>query len=73
MPDFVNELVQLLCGLDAEPWSLRPTDDDTAKLLVGANPGRVRGRLDGAGYAVRDLGLPVEQDGWMGAWEVSAQ
>jgi hypothetical protein len=73
---FESELVAILGGLDesAEPWKLRPPEsaDDPAKLLVGARPGLVRGRLEGAGYEVRDLELPVERDGWVGAWEVSS-
>ena len=72
---FEGELVALLRGFgeSAEPWKLRPpeSDGDSAKLLVGARPGLVRGRLEGAGYAVVDLGLPVERDGWVGAWEIS--
>jgi hypothetical protein len=69
------ELVAVLRGLgeDIEPWKLRPpeTPTDPTKLLVGARPGLVRGRLEGAGYEVCDLELPVERDGWVGAWEVS--
>jgi hypothetical protein len=70
------ELVAVLRGLDesAQPWKLRPLEsaDGVAKLLVGARPGLVRGRLEGAGYEVRDLELPVERDGWIGAWEVTS-
>lgn len=73
---FVEHLIMILRGLDesAQPWKLRPPENssDPPKLLVGARPGLVRGRLEGAGYEVRDLGLPVEDDGWVGAWEVSS-
>jgi hypothetical protein len=73
---FEADLVAVLFRLDesAEPWKLRPPEDagDSAKLLVGARPGLVRGRLEGAGYEVRDLELPVERDGWIGAWEVTS-
>jgi hypothetical protein len=73
---FKAELVAVLRGLDEdiEPWKLRPPESSggPAKLLVGARPGIVRGRLEGAGYEVRDLGFPVEDDGWVGAWEVSS-
>jgi hypothetical protein len=69
------ELVAVLCGLDesAEPWKLRPAEsaDALAKLLVGAQPPLVRSRLESAGYTVRDLGLPVERNGWLAAWEIS--
>lgn len=72
---FAAELVAVLRGLgeEIEPWKLRPPEspNNPAKLLVGARPGIVRGRLEGAGYEVRDLELPVERDGWVGAWEVS--
>lgn len=72
---FEAELVSVLrdLGEDIEPWKLRPTEssNDPAKLLIGARPGIVRGRLEGAGYEVTDLELPVERDGWVGAWEVS--
>lgn len=72
---FERELVSLLRGLDedVEPWKLRPpeTTNGPAKLLVGAREGVVRGRLEGTGYEVHDLGFPVEDDGWIAAWEVS--
>jgi hypothetical protein len=71
-----DELVAVLCGLDesAEPWKLRPPEqsDDSARLLVGAQPGFVRDRLEDAGYEVRDLELPVSARGWLAAWEVSS-
>jgi hypothetical protein len=68
------ELVAALCDLNesAEPWKLQPPEngDDPAKLLVGAQPDFVRNRLEDVGYEVRDLGLPVERDGWLAAWEI---
>ncbi|EMA55353.1 hypothetical protein [Halococcus thailandensis] len=71
-----DELVAVLCGLDdsAEPWKLRPPENGggPAKLLVGAQPDFVRGRLEDAGYEVRDLGLPISARGWLAAWEVSS-
>jgi hypothetical protein len=73
---FEDELVAVLRGLDesAQPWKLRPPEnaDGVAKLLVGARPGLVRGRLEGTGYEVRDLELPVERDGWIGVWEITS-
>lgn len=73
---FVEQLVMVLRGLDesAEPWKLRPPENPSgsARLLVGARPGLVRGRLERAGYEIRDLGLPIEDDGWVGAWEVTS-
>jgi hypothetical protein len=61
---FKAELVAVLRGLgeDIEPWKLRPPESPSgpAKLLVGAR------------YTVRDLELPVEREGWVGAWEVSS-
>lgn len=73
---FVEQLIMILRGLDesAEPWKLRPPENssDPAKLLVGARPGLMRGRLERAGYEIRDLGLPIEDDGWVGAWEVTS-
>lgn len=73
---FEGELVAVLRGLgeEIEPWKLRPPESPSgsAKLLIGARPGIVRGRLEGAGYEVRDLELPVERDSWIGAWEVSS-
>lgn len=72
---FKEELVTVLRGLgeDIEPWKLRPPESSSApvKLLIGAREGVVRGRLEGAGYEVHDLGFPVENDGWIAAWEVS--
>jgi hypothetical protein len=72
---FESELVAVLRGLgeDVEPWKLRPPESagDSAKLLVGARIGLVRGRLVGVGYEIHDLGLPVEDDGWIAAWQVS--
>jgi hypothetical protein len=72
---FETELVAVLreLGESAEPWKLRPpeTSNGSAKLLIGAREGLVRGRLEGAGYDIRDLELPVERDGWIAAWEVS--
>jgi hypothetical protein len=73
---FSTELVAVLSDLgdDAVPWKLRPPEsaDDPAKLIVGAQPSLVRGRLEDTGYEVRELGLPVERNGWLVAWEVSA-
>jgi hypothetical protein len=72
---FEDELIAVLRELDesAQPWKLRPPEsaDGVAKLLVGARPGLVGSRLEGAGYEVRDLELPVEHDGWIGVWEVT--
>jgi hypothetical protein len=72
---FESELVAILreLGEDVEPWKLRPPEssDEPAKLLVGARIGLVRGRLEGVGYEVHDLKLPVEDDGWVAAWQVS--
>jgi hypothetical protein len=72
---FETELVAVLRGLDesAEPWKLRPPEssNDPAKLLIGAREGLVCGHLEGTGYDIRDLELPVERDGWIAAWEVS--
>lgn len=73
---FRDELIAVLCGVgeDIESWKLRPPEsaDSAAKLLVGARPGLVCGRLEGAGYTVCTLGLPVERDGWLEVWEVSS-
>lgn len=53
---FERELVALLRELDedVEPWKLRPSETSTSptKLLVGARPGLIRSRLEGAGYEV---------------------
>jgi hypothetical protein len=72
---FERVLISLLRGFgeDVEPWKVRPPENTNgpAKLLVGAREGVVRGRLEGAGYEVTDLGFPVENDGWIAAWEVS--
>jgi hypothetical protein len=72
---FETELVAILRGLDetAKPWKLRPPEisSDPAKLRVGARKWLVCGHLEGAGYEIRDLELPVERDGWIAAWEVS--
>jgi hypothetical protein len=72
---FESELVAVLRGLgeDVEPWKLRPPESSSepAKLLVGARVGLVRGRLEGVGYEIHDLELPVEDDGWIAAWQVS--
>lgn len=71
---FENELVTVLreLGEDVEPWKLRPPEsaDEPAKLLLGARIGLVRGRLEGVDYEIHDLKLPVEDDGWVAAWEI---
>lgn len=72
--DFVAEIVQVLDRLEAEPWLIRKSSHVSpgevgATLLLGDSPGLVRGRLEGAGYSVRDTGLP-SRDGWECVWEV---
>jgi hypothetical protein len=71
---FESELVAILreLGEDVEPWKLRPPEsaDEPAKLLVGARIELIRGRLEGVGYEIHDLKLPVEDDGWIAAWEI---
>lgn len=67
----LTELVAELAGLDAEPWQLRPTTTGTVKVIVGANPARVQGHLDGAGYAIEPLDIPL-RDGWESAWVVKS-
>lgn len=52
------------------PWLLRETDDGTARVLVGAQVGNIRGTLDGQGYNVREADVPV-RDGWKTLLEVS--
>lgn len=73
---FERELLALLrrLGETIEPWQLYPpeTTADPAKLLVGAQEGVVRGRLEGAGYEVSEFEYPLERDGWIAAWEVSS-
>lgn len=70
------ELATILREMDesAEPWKLRPPEqsDDSARLLVGAQPDDIRDHLEDAGYSVRDLDLPVERDGWVAAWKISS-
>jgi hypothetical protein len=74
---FESELVAVFRGLgeDVEPWKLHPPESSggPAKLLVGARIDLVRGRLEGVGYGIHELGLPVEDDGWIAAWEISLE
>jgi anti-sigma factor ChrR (cupin superfamily) len=74
---FESELVAVLRGLgeDVEPWKLRPPESsgEPAKLLVGARIGLVRGQLEGVGYEIHELGLPVEDDGWIAVLKISPE
>ncbi len=71
-----TELATILCEMDesVEPWKLRPAEqsDDSARLLVGAQPDHVRDHLEDAGYSIHDLELPVSARGWLAAWEISS-
>lgn len=55
---------------DDVPWLLRDTDDGTARVLVGAQVGNIRGTLDGQGYNVREADVPV-RDGWETLLEIT--
>lgn len=71
-----TDLATILREMDesTEPWKLRPPEqpDDSARLLVGAQPELVRDHLEDAGYSICDLNLPVERDGWVVAWKISS-
>ena len=67
---FADTLTHELIRIDGiEPWKIRPKDG-TATVLIGAKPGRAKGRLDSAGYSVRESDLPV-RDGFAAVLEVT--